>query len=115
MTTAVMAERCERTARLDIPEGCLGAEIDRMATADTEKTLTSEQLELVEAEFDGRPQIIRGVAGSGKTWVLANHLARRVASNSLGLPVPARECPRIGVVCFNRCLVPFISRRAREA
>ena len=113
MTTAVMAGVCERAVRSGIPEGCLGAEIDQMATA--EKSLTAGQLEVVEADFDGRPQIIRGVTGSGKTWVLANHLARRVARNSQRLPGLAGEYPRIGVVCFNRCLVPFIERRACEA
>src|SRR5262245_43907411 len=97
-----------------IPEGGMRAEIDRLVAAGT--PLTEDQRQLAEADCDGRPQIIRGVAGSGKTWVLANHLARRVARHSPELPGLAREGrPRIGVVCFNRSLVPFIERRIEEA
>jgi superfamily I DNA and RNA helicase len=104
----------KREIRPGIPMDCLGARIDEMAAA--EKSLTEEQRKLVEADFGGSPQIIRGVAGSGKTWVLANHLARRVASHSQGLPGLAGEAmPRVGVVCFNRCLVPFIKERFSEA
>jgi hypothetical protein len=112
-TEVISLQSDRRTLRPEIDSGCFGAEIDRLAVEDM--ALTNEQAKLAKASFNGHPQIIRGVAGSGKTWVLANHLARRVARNSQRLPGLAGEYPRIGVVCFNRCLVPFIERRACEA
>ena len=46
------------------PAGTLGAEIH--AAQQPPPTLSGEQIDLIETEFDGRPQLIRGVAGSGK-------------------------------------------------
>jgi Schlafen group 3, DNA/RNA helicase domain len=95
----------------------LGGTIDEMATA--EKSLSIEQQDLSRIEIDGRPRIIRGVAGSGKSVVLANIVARTVCrvqtSSDETLFSEAAESPRIAAVCFNRSLVPFLQRKIRRA
>ncbi len=86
----------------------LGAKIDSLEVAG--KRLSDEQMELIQAEFDGRPQLVRGVAGSGKSIVLIKNLVnlidRTVNTDQLSLITPASK--RFLVVCFNRSLVPFL-------
>ncbi len=53
--------------------------------------------------------MIRGVAGSGKTVVLAELVARYLHRH----PPTAR--PRVGVTCFNRTLVPFLAQKIAVA
>lgn len=72
------------------------------------KYLTDEQKELSQLAVDGRPRLIRGVAGSGKTVVLASivaNIAKRNTNRQASL-LKEEKC-RIAVVCFNRSLVPF--------
>ena len=94
-------------------EGCLGEQFD-LASA-TYKRLSDEQQRLVEQHWEG-PRLIRGVAGSGKTVVLAQNCARRIArllrdsGNLFG-----DRSPRVLAVCFNRTLAPFIDSRIRDA
>lgn len=40
--------------------------------------LSHAQQRLCNARLDGKPRLVRGVAGSGKTWVLAHWLARTI-------------------------------------
>jgi superfamily I DNA and RNA helicase len=105
-----------RTAR-KIPEESLGDLIDRLARQ--EKRLSEEQQRLSRADFEGHPQLIRGVAGSGKTIVLANNAARfikrRLARPDDMFAIEERRMPRIAIVCFNRALVDFIRRKVRQA
>lgn len=88
--------------------GRLGAKIE--ASEVVGKRLSQEQLDIIQTEFDGRPQLIRGVAGSGKSIVLIKNLAnlvdRTVNATQLSLITP--EAKRFLVVCFNRSLVPFL-------
>lgn len=75
-----------------------------------EKALTAEQQEIVDAPLASSPYLIRGVAGSGKSIVLVNHVVKRVVEayknyeGSLKFEKPLK----IGVVCFNRSLAPFL-------
>ena len=70
----------EREARR-VPEATLGELFDE--AADAYKTLSDEQQRLSAQDWAGGPRLVRGVAGSGKTIVLANNLARRLG-RSLG-------------------------------
>lgn len=112
--TAVINEaRAER----EVEEASLGAVFDEFSAA--EKRLSDEQQELSGAKLAGSPRLVRGVAGSGKSVVLANQVARylkRELAAPRALFAPADAEPfRVAVVCFNRSLVPFLERRVAEA
>ena len=97
-------------------EGTLGESFDECATS--YKNLTPEQQELSEEEWEQGPRLVRGVAGSGKTIVLANNLARRIERlrrSGDALFASSRVKPRIGAVCFNRALVPFLREKVAQA
>jgi superfamily I DNA and RNA helicase len=104
-----------RPVRLEVAEESLGYEIDEFVAL--EKNLSEEQQELSRADFEGRPQLIRGVAGSGKSVVLANNAARFInrkmkeleGGTEFGRP------PRVALVCFNRALVSFLREKTRTA
>lgn len=100
-----------------VSEGTLGEQFDEAAEA--YKTLSDEQQRLSAMNWDSGPRLVRGVAGSGKTIVLANNLARRLermliaaSENLFGPPLPK---PRLLAVCFNRTLVPFIEKKINIA
>lgn len=97
-------------------EATLGEMFDE--AAETYKSLSDEQQRLSMQNWEKGPRLIRGVAGSGKTIVLANNLARRLhrslsQPNSLFDGTP--PLPRIVVVCFNRSLAPFIRKKIELA
>ena len=112
--TAVISE--VRQAR-GVEEGKLGAVLDELSLG--EKRLSDEQQELSLMKLAGSPRLVRGVAGSGKSVVLANQVARfikRELARPQDLFDPAPRSPlRVGVVCFNRALAPFLERKIREA
>ena len=56
--------------------------------AEAYKTLSDEQQRLSAQDWAGGPRLVRGVAGSGKTIVLANNLARQA-----GQEPGRRRCP----------------------
>ena len=101
----------EREARR-VPEATLGELFDE--GAESYKALSDDQQRLSAQDWSGGPRLVRGVAGSGKTIVLANNLARRLARslNEVG-PLFEKEDrrPRLLAVCYNRTLVPFIRRK----
>ncbi len=112
--TAVINEVREARA---VEETSLGAILDDFST--TEKRLSDEQQRLSEAKIAGSPRLIRGVAGSGKSVVLANQVARYL-KQELAQPRDLFAEPnptpfRVAVVCFNRSLVPLLERRVAEA
>lgn len=95
-----------------VQEATLGEMFDD--SAESYKSLSDEQQKLSAQYWSRGPRLIRGVAGSGKTIVLANNLARRVQrmlneGNTLFDDAPQK--PRFLVVCFNRTLVPFIKKK----
>ena len=110
-----------RPARPPVERGTLGDRID--AAAEAYRALSYDQQRLSAQDWRGGPRLVRGVAGSGKTVVLANNLARRLermlppADGNLfagpGTPLP--RPPRLLAVCFNRTLAPFIRRRVEAA
>ncbi len=63
--------------------------------------MSAEQQRLCRIAMDGGPRLVRGVAGSGKTLVLANWVAQTCARNSTG---------RILVVYGNRSLEGLLAR-----
>ena len=112
--TAVINEVREARA---VEETSLGAILDDFSAA--EKRLSDEQQRLSEAKIAGSPRLIRGVAGSGKSVVLANQVARylkRELAQPRDLFAEPNPTPfRVAVVCFNRSLVPLLERRVAEA
>lgn len=99
------------------PPGSKGARLNE-AVAEY-RALTEQQQRLVSSEWKDGPRLVRGVAGSGKTVVLATQVARtahslqREALNNLF--EPGGPVPPVLVVCFNRTLVPFMRDRIEKA
>ncbi|HXS95472.1 MAG TPA: hypothetical protein VN736_12780 [Candidatus Limnocylindrales bacterium] len=96
-------------------------EVDRIGgmieeAENTDKNLSSEQQELSRLPVGGHPRVVRGVAGSGKSVVLANvvarYLRRKVSELSDGVEA---SFPRVAVVCFNKSLVPFLVAKIDDA
>jgi len=112
--SSVINER--RPPRAWVEERKLGAYVDEMVALD--KYLSAEQQELSRLNVEGHPRLIRGVAGSGKTIVLANQVARFI-SRKVSQPADMFEgpppSPRVAVVCFNNALVKFIQRKIRNS
>lgn len=108
-------EREEREVR----RGTLGERFDQAAEGYRE--LSVEQRRLSRAGAGGKgtggPRLVRGVAGSGKTIVLANQVARRLggAQRQASLLEPDPPLPRLAVVCNNRTLVPLIRAKIDAA
>lgn len=105
-----------RPPRAWVDERKLGAYVDEMAALD--KYFSAEQQELSRLRVEGHPRLIRGVAGSGKTVVLAEMVARLVHRKAVQPDDMFSRAPakvRVAVVCFNRALVPFIQRKIRDS
>jgi hypothetical protein len=85
------------------------------------KKLTKEQEDLAFSPNLVRgPKVIRGVAGSGKTVVLANAVAETLLRAMGERSVPqlftasGDSMPQILVLCFNRALVSYLKNLIRE-
>jgi superfamily I DNA and RNA helicase len=97
------------------PAGSKGERLDK-ALAEY-RALTELQQRLTAKDWNDGPRLVRGVAGSGKTIVLATQAARlveQIHKRTIDLfrdnsPVP------VLAVCFNRTLVPFIRDRIELA
>ncbi|MCS7041675.1 MAG: AAA family ATPase [Bryobacteraceae bacterium] len=106
----------QRPVRREVSQERLGAYIDDLLNSD--KYLSAEQQELSRLEVRGQPRLIRGVAGSGKTVVLANMTARyvkRALTQQGELFQPGPAAPRVAVVCFNRALVSLIRSKIHDS
>lgn len=105
----------QRIIRPNVNEDSLGCTIDEMVALD--KYLSKEQQELSRMQFDDSPRLIRGVAGSGKSVVLANIAARYILRKLKSIDNPSflEEPPSIAVTCFNRALVDFLRQKIRYA
>ncbi len=115
---STLLDKPERKVRaFEIPQ--LGAEIDRLE-AET-KHLSAEQQQLIRVDTWGHPYLLRGVAGSGKTLVLAHQVAWAVyrqehKHNQLTLfPEDRHPLPKMVVLCLNRPLIPQLEKYIREA
>lgn len=109
--SSVLYHRPEDRESRRVPEGTMGDLFDEAAEA--YKTLSDEQQRLSAQNWREGPRLIRGVAGSGKTIVLANNLARRLQRTQGSQSLFADELPpeRLLVVCNNRSLVPFLEKK----
>ena len=109
--SAVLYSQPEERESRRVPDGKLGEIFDD--AAETYKTLSEEQQQLSSQNWHGGPRLIRGVAGSGKTIVLANNLARRLqrSHESRSLFDGEHSSERLLVVCNNRSLVPFLEKK----
>ncbi len=108
--SAVLRDLRER--RTGLPETALGLQLDELALRDA--SLSRQQMDLSRLAVGGHPRLVRGVAGSGKTIVLANMVARYINRRLYEELFPGAP-PRVGVVCFNRALVPFIEKKVHES
>lgn len=82
------------------------------------RILTKQQQRLTSQGWNDGPRLVRGVAGSGKTVVLAVQVARmidRLQKDTRHLFDMNKTIPPILVVCFNRTLVPFIRQKIQIA
>lgn len=110
-----------KTARAprDLPFDNLGAEIDRLEAA--HKQLSAEQQELIRLDTWGHPYLLRGVAGSGKSLVLAYHVAwavlrhERQAQQLTLFDEDRHRMPKIAVVCLQRTLAPLLHQMIEAA
>jgi len=104
-----------RPCRAELPQTSLGTLVDERMNQ--EKYLSAEQKALSRLEFDGTQRLIRGVAGSGKSIVLANLVARHLHRSlaQLQMPLWPDEKPRVAVTCFNRALVDFLRKKVQTA
>jgi hypothetical protein len=112
----IMPGEGRRPPRPAVTTGTLGEAFDSAATA--YRSLSGEQQTLAEEVWEEGPRLVRGVAGSGKTVVLAANLARRlerIEPSIPGLVVGNNSRPRIGALCFNRTLVPFLLDKIEAA
>jgi superfamily I DNA and RNA helicase len=106
----------KRAPRSWVDERKLGAYIDEMAALD--KYTSSEQRELSRLKIDGYPRLIRGVAGSGKTIVLAEMVARLVNRQAIApddMFEKKSKKTRLAVICYNKSLVPFLQQKIRAS
>ncbi|MCP5076258.1 MAG: AAA family ATPase [Rhodobacteraceae bacterium] len=98
------------------PEGSKGEQLnDALAE---HRALTEMQQRLTARTWDDGPRLLRGVAGSGKTVVLATQAARmieRLHKGQADLLEPDAQPFPVLAVCFNRTLVPFIRQRIELA
>jgi len=105
----------KRPPRARIERQSLGSFVDEMMALD--KYLSEEQKELSRLSIGGFPRLIRGVAGSGKSVVLAKLVARylhRKLESLDNVRLPETEVS-IAVTCFNRALVDFLRQKIRTA
>lgn len=109
--SSVLHHRPEDRETRRVPEGTLGDLFDE--AAESYKTLSEEQQRLSSQNWNEGPRLIRGVAGSGKTIVLANNLARRLQRSHGSKSLFAEKVPpeRLLIVCNNRSLVPFLEKK----
>lgn len=105
----------KRPPRAWVERQKLGSYVDEMVALD--KYLSEEQKELSRLSVGGFPRIIRGVAGSGKSVVLANLVARYLHRKLGSLDeasLPEMDVS-VAITCFNRALVDFLKRKVRTA
>ncbi|RME46938.1 MAG: hypothetical protein D6791_07055 [Chloroflexi bacterium] len=104
-----------RPPRREVEQESLGGYIDEMMAL--EKYLSEEQKELSRLAVGEYPRLIRGVAGSGKSVVLARMVARYLhrRMESLEDAQWSQGPPSVAVICFNQALVSFLRQKIRTA
>jgi hypothetical protein len=105
-----------RPPHLPPPKGSKGERLDEGVAE--YRVLTEQQQRLTTHGWNNGPRLVRGVAGSGKTVVLAVQAARMIEQlqkMNRDLFDRDKKTPRLLAVCFNRTLVPFIRQRVEMA
>jgi superfamily I DNA and RNA helicase len=93
----------------------LGVQIQRMEMALKEPT--QQQKELGKADLRGAHRLFRGVAGSGKSIMLALSVSQTLVSykeDAGGLFAAAAAPKRALVVCYNRALVHYLRNKIED-
>jgi hypothetical protein len=105
----------KRPPRHEVDPAKLGSYVDEMMAL--EKYLSEEQKELSRLAVGEFPRLVRGVAGSGKSVVLANMVGRYLHRRleSLDAPLFPPEPFHLAVTCFNHALVEFLRRKIKLA
>lgn len=98
-----------RPSRDYLTDGILGAYLDEVYALD--KALSDEQQEFSRIEVDDSPRLFRGVAGSGKSIVLANQVANYLERQRTSDMFENDSGRQVAVVCFNRSLVSMLKRK----
>jgi len=101
--------------RAKVEQQKLGALIDRFNAQD--HYLSAEQKQLAQVTVGGFPRLVRGVAGSGKSVVLAEQVARYLYRQLPGFDsmlLPEADVA-VAVVCFNQTLADFLRRKVQTA
>jgi len=114
--TSILYPKPEDRQPRPVSEGTLGEFFDEQA--ELYKALSDEQQRLLAQNWNEGPRLVRGVAGSGKTIVLAGNLARRLERqfrNGKSALFETNPPPRILAVCFNHSLVPYIRKKIEIA
>ncbi|HYE21100.1 MAG TPA: hypothetical protein VEA69_21815 [Tepidisphaeraceae bacterium] len=104
-----------RGAGAELDPMLLGAQIQEMELGLKEPT--PQQKELGEADLRGHHRLFRGVAGSGKSVMLAMSVGLTLANfdaEGTGLFDAPTQRKRVLVVCYNRTLVHYLRRRIDE-
>lgn len=114
--SSVINSNRNQRPKSEVHEETLGSYIDELESLD--KFLSEDQKDLGQLNVNGRPRIIRGVAGSGKTVVLAAMASRcfgRIQKRSINMFEEDQPKPRIAVLCFNRSLVKLLRDKIQKA
>lgn len=93
-------------SRFEATDPRLGAQISRRRAL--RPILSAEQQRLCHFDMDGKPRLVRGVAGSGKTVVLANWLVQTYLKLK-------EQRPRLWVVYANESLRGLMERTILDA
>ncbi|NJL48186.1 MAG: AAA family ATPase [Leptolyngbyaceae cyanobacterium SM2_5_2] len=102
-----------------MPVANLGAQIEALEAAT--RQLSAEQQQLIRQDTWGHPYLVRGVAGSGKSLVMAYHVAWAVLrhqrkNQQLTLFAADRHSmPRVAALCLNRSFIPLLERQIEDA
>ena len=103
-----------RKTQLDtVDPQCLGVQVQELELG--LKQLTAQQQDVMKSDHRGAHRLFRGVAGSGKTVMLAHSVARTLAQSqeeqASKLFEQAKQSSRVLVVCFNKTLVHFLREK----
>lgn len=105
-----------RATRPQLDDLTLGSYIDEVEALD--KYLSDEQKQISNFNLNGYQRLVRGVAGSGKTVVLASMAARclnRFLKETRNMFEEPAVQPKLLVLCFNRSLVSLLENKIRLA
>ena len=90
----------------------LGLSLERAGLEDALPTV--QQHEIARRDLHGAHWLFRGVAGSGKTVMLAMSAARTLYELTTQARTDSAPAPRVLICCYNKSLLPFLRERVEE-